>query len=273
MKRVLMFTIAFGSFGAIGLTGACGGKVLETEDGGAPSPYPTGGGRRDGGPGFRPDAGTPLPSPPPSGVPDASVTPVPPGCGGDGTCCPADMSSFVPKWHPPAARTQKCTQAQVDGYHQCLRDGQTQSNPASCAPFGSNVTAANKACVACIVTQDTAPQYGPIIVSKGTVQMNVAGCIAIATNDPNGNGCAGAYSAASECSNSACAPSCPVTDTASFEAEQQCEAAANQGTCSAFAAKAKCADSLAQAGGVVAQCLNAQSFDALYDAIVPMFCE
>src|SRR5439155_2830861 len=98
MKRVLFLSIVFG---AIGLVGACGGKVLDTEDGGAASPYPTpGGGRRDAGFGAAPDAGRPPPSPPPSSVPDASFPPGPPGCSSQGTCCPADMSSFVPKWHP-----------------------------------------------------------------------------------------------------------------------------------------------------------------------------
>jgi hypothetical protein len=139
-------------------------------------------------------------------------------------------------------------------------------------PFtGSSVTAANKACVSCILTQDTASTYGPIVVHKGTIEVNVSGCLALATNDPNGTGCAGKVLAASECKSAACAANCPVTDDSSFELEKVCEAAAAAGTCKTFA-DAACQDGLIEAGGQAAECLSGQSFDDQYNWIVPMFC-
>jgi hypothetical protein len=188
-------------------------------------------------------------------------------------CVPADETGFTATWHPAKAHTDSCTSAQIDAYHKCLQDGQTQASPASCTPFnGTNATAANKACVACILTQDTAASYGPIVVHKGTIEMNVPGCLAVATSDLGGTGCAGKYQAASACRNASCSANCPVTDDASFQLEQQCEQAAAAGTCKTFEDAAGCADALVEAGGAPAACLAGQSFDDLYTAIVPIFC-
>jgi hypothetical protein len=192
--------------------------------------------------------------------------------GGSAACAPADETGFKPTWHAAKPAASQCTQAQIDAYHQCLKDGQTQQSPASCAPFGTNATTANKNCVTCILTQDTAAAYGPIVVHKGTIEMNVPGCLAVATNDPQGTGCAGKYQAASECRLASCAANCPVTDDASFQAEQSCEQAAAAGTCKSFEDAAACADGLVEAGGAPAACLSGQSFDDLYNAIVPIFC-
>src|SRR5207245_2946820 len=54
---------------------------------------------------------------------------------GGSACAPADETGFQPKWHPAKPASTDCTQAQIDAYHQCLKDGQTQQSPASCAPF------------------------------------------------------------------------------------------------------------------------------------------
>jgi hypothetical protein len=225
-----------------------------------------------------PDSGTPVVD---SGKPVKDSGSVPIGdddaaTGDDGAaaaCVPADETGFTATWHPAKAHTASCSSAQIDAYHKCLQDGQTQASPASCTPFnGSNATAANKACVACILTQDTAASYGPIVVHKGTIEMNVPGCLAVATNDLQGTGCAGKYQAASACRNASCAANCPVNDDPSFQAEQQCEQAAAAGTCKTFEDAAGCADALVEAGGAPAACLAGQSFDDLYDAIVPIFC-
>jgi hypothetical protein len=179
----------------------------------------------------------------------------------------------MPTWHPTAAAQPACTQAQIDAYHQCLMDGQTQATPPSCAPFnGSAATAANKSCVACILTPDTAAKYGPIIGHTGTIEVNVPGCLAVTTSDPNGTGCAGKYQASGECKQAACATNCPVTDTASFQLEQQCESAAAAGTCKTYVDGAACTGALLNAGGAPAACLSGKTFDDLYTAIVPIFC-
>ena len=186
-------------------------------------------------------------------------------------CVPADETGYTATWHPAKPASASCTQAQIDAYHDCLTNGQT--NPAACTPFtGTSASAANKACASCILTDASSASYGPLIAHSGTVELNVPGCIAVATNDPQGTGCAGKYQAASGCRNASCAANCPVTDDASFTLEQQCESAAAAGTCKTFEDAAGCADALVEAGGAAAACLNGQSFDDLFNAIVPIFC-
>jgi hypothetical protein len=142
------------------------------------------------------------PPPPLDGGVDAAV---PPASG----CAPADESGFVPKWHPPAPHQSSCTQAQIDAFHQCLNDGLTTANPPSCAPFtGPNATPSNKACLQCIETPDVASLYGPLIVNNKKLVPNVDGCVALATNDPQGTGCAGKLQAASQCLAAACSQLC-----------------------------------------------------------------
>jgi hypothetical protein len=195
------------------------------------------------------------------------MPPWPPGT----ACTPADESGFVPKWHPPAPRQAACTQAQIDAFHACLKT--SSPNDPACAPFqGTNETPANKACAACIQTPDSAANYGPLIAHAGSVELNIAGCLAEATSDPNGTGCAGKYQASTQCLSSACLPNCPIADTASFTAEQSCESAAAAGTCTPFADAAKCTNALSEAGGAAAQCLGGQTFDDAFNAIVPIFC-
>lgn len=206
---------------------------------------------------------------------DAKVFPPPDASDPDAAnvCAPSDMSGFTPVWHPPVAHSTSCSAAQIAAYHQCLIDGETQANPASCAPFqGTTASAADKACMQCILTPDTASSYGAIIVHKGEIEINVAGCIAIATNDPQGAGCAGKVQASGECLNAACSANCPVVDGTSFQLEQACEAAAASGTCKPISDAAACTDGLVEAGGATATCLTGQTFDDLYDSIVPVFC-
>jgi len=223
------------------------------------------------------DSGTP---PVDSGKPKPEAGPPP---GDDDTdagdtdaasaCVPADETGFAPKWHAPNAKSAVCSDAQITAFRACLKDSQTNANPASCAPFtGSNVTAANKACLTCIETADTAATYGPLVAHKGTIEINVAGCLALATNDPQGTGCAGKYQAASQCRNAACAANCPVTDDASFQLELACEDAAAKGTCTSFETAAGCVDGLVEAGGAAANCLAGGSFDEAVGLVIPIFC-
>lgn len=186
------------------------------------------------------------------------------------SCSPSDQAGFQPKWHGPTPKKAVCSDAQIKAFHSCLNDSQTNANPPSCAPFtGSNVTAANKACLACIQTNDTAATYGPLVAHKGTVELNLAGCIALTTNDLNGTGCAGKYQAASQCKNAACA-SCVVTDNASFQAQQACQTAAASGTCATQQNDAACVEGLVDGGAAV--CFEGSTFDDRLEPLINVFC-
>jgi len=200
------------------------------------------------------DAAVPPPPPPPY---DAGPTP--------GTCAPADMSGFVPAVHPPARIPGACTQAQIDAYLKCIGDASGSPSSPACTQMSQPESAA---CVACILTPASKSAYGPLIQLMGTIELNVAGCVSLATNDPSGGGCGGIMQGARECLEDACT-SCPITDQASFEAEQQCESdAAAANPCAAYQSKAQCVDSYPAA----AKCTSGASFDELYSTIVPLFC-
>jgi len=190
------------------------------------------------------------------------------------TCAPSDESSFVPTWIPPNPRSTACTTEIVAAYHTCLKDSTpTNPNPKSCAPFdnASTISAENKACLQCILSDAKAKTFGPVIVHTGYIELNTAGCIALLQNDPQGKGCAGKYQAGGQCTTDACSVGCPVSDDATFAAEQKCETDAADGTCKKLVDDAGCADALVDAGAV-SKCVAAPSFDALFDQVVPIFC-
>jgi hypothetical protein len=131
--------------------------------------------------------------------------------------------------------------------------------------------------VSCILTQAAAPQWGPLVASPNVIEMNVSGCVAIESDDLDGNGCAGALEAARQCKRTACESVCaPVIDMDSFEAEQRCETAAAADTCAAFEEAARCGEKILAAGLPGATCIKASNsgdFDAMFDDIAPIFCE
>jgi hypothetical protein len=182
------------------------------------------------------------------------------------------VSSFKPAWKPPAPHQDKCTQSHIDNFFaDCVKSGSTQQ---TCAPWGTNGTEANKACAACLFTSETASAYGPLIEKSGVVELNVAGCIAIAENHSDGTGCGGKYQASSQCGDASCKPSCPVTDDTSFQLFEQCvmNADGQAQYCKSYSDAATCADAIMEAGAAGSSCLGFQSFDDGYAQIAPTFC-
>jgi hypothetical protein len=221
-----------------------------------------------------PDASAPIGGADASRPPDdAAVNDAGSGDAAPTVCAPADESSFTPMWRPPRPPVTACTQAQIHAYRQCLDDSQTSATPASCAPFtGTAVSPADKACLQCILSPEAATTYGPLIIHPGTIEVNVPGCIALATGDSSTAGCGAKDQAAIACRLMACGAACPVTDQASFAREQACEEKALAGTCKTYGDAAACASALVEAGAAGATCLGGATFDERYDAIVPLFC-
>jgi hypothetical protein len=188
------------------------------------------------------------------------------------TCAPGSTAGFKPTWKPPAPHQNICTQSQIDGFFTgCIKTGSTNQ---TCAPYGTNGTAANQACAKCLITAQTASSYGALIDKSGVVEVNIAGCLAIAEGKIDGSGCAGKLQAGSQCDDAACKVNCPVTDDASFKLYQQCTQTADQDAnlCGSYATAAQCADVIVEGGTAGASCLQGQTFDDLYAAVAPVFC-
>jgi hypothetical protein len=165
-----------------------------------------------------------------------------------------------------------CAQSQIDGFFAgCVKTGATQQ---TCAPYGTSGTASNQACAKCLYTPSTAAAYGPLVDKSGVVELNIAGCLALAESRPDGSGCGGKFQANSQCEDAACKANCPVTDDASFAAYQNCVQTADTtpNICQSYANAATCADQIVEAGAVGATCLNYQTFDDGYANLAPIFC-
>ena len=187
-----------------------------------------------------------------------------------GACMPGDVSTFTPPAYVPAKKTAgACTATQISSFYDgCLAPNSTMT---TCAPFGSTGTAANKACAACIVSADTASAYGALIEQKGLVSVNIPGCIEL-KDAGGGLACAKSYQASEKCNDAACAANCPVTDDASFQLYQACVQQAAANGCKTFSTAAACADAEAD-GGLAAACFQGQTFQDLYNSVVPVFCQ
>lgn len=185
------------------------------------------------------------------------------------TCEPPDIASFVPPAYvPPTAAYQGlCTPQQIDAYFAaCLSLSHTQ---ASCdAISGSNASAIDRACAACILTKSTDVAYGPIITHAGVVSINVAGCMALV--DANGGAsCARAYQVETACEDFMCGHPCPV-DMCNFMCYPQCVQSVRRNECTRYANAAACADVEADAGAPF--CFGPMTFEEYYARIVPLFC-
>jgi hypothetical protein len=115
---------------------------------------------------------------------------------------------------------------------------------------------------------------GPIIDRSGILELNVAGCLALAEDKLDGSGCGGKYQAMDQCEQAACKSQCPLTDSASLQLYDRCVMAANTDpqTCQSYATLAKCANAIQDAGARGAGCVDFRTFDDWYARIAPMFC-
>ncbi len=183
------------------------------------------------------------------------------------SCVPADVSNLKPVWKRPTKFHQGaprglCTPEDIGNYR------------ASCLGTGDHAKCAlvPHVCTACIGSAETDETYGPLIVHRGWVELNTAGCLANAMDDPTGVKCAAAVQAVRTCEMQACSANCPVASDATFSIFQACEKEADMGQCKGYIQDAECLASLADSGAEVAVCLGSMSFADKFDAIVGLFC-
>jgi hypothetical protein len=193
--------------------------------------------------------------------------------GGGGCPTPADLSGFTPPTHHHATALHQgvCTDAFVAAYYQdCLSANSTQQ---TCAKWGQNADQAHKACAQCLISGSSATKYGPLVLYKGVINANIAGCVELL--DPqNGLACATAIQQSEACDHAACDSACPVTDNASFQLWQQCVTAAEAAGCKKYADATNCSGA-EQDGGPAAACFPSGSnpdFQAYYDILAKLFC-
>ncbi len=209
------------------------------------------------------------------GVPDAAVDAAADAGGGGapeaGACMPGDVTTYHPMYHPADVRPTACvgTTDLVKGFYlACLA---ASASKADCDSFRQ----ANPECASCIVSPESAAEYGPIVEHGGFVTANVAGCIEVnvrSTLDAGGGalGCAHAVQALQGCELAACEVNCPVSDAASLSELQGCSSSVDAMGCATFAAAATC--TAPDAGvGVPTICLTSD-FGTFYNAVVPLFC-
>jgi hypothetical protein len=190
-------------------------------------------------------------------LPDTGTGELPPGC------TPSDVSISDLYWTPPATpNPTACTDTQIaDYYTNCLPGSGT-----SCSTWES--VQANADCATCLITQESASAWGPLIaVPNNVVYANIGGCIALVTGDTSSTGCGALAWEASQCTDMACSDNCIG---AAFTDYQACTQAARTGTC-APEVNAEC--DLSDAGAVNAACnLNASTFQDLFLSIGKVFC-
>jgi hypothetical protein len=123
----------------------------------------------------------------------------------DGKCHPTS-SAGLPKgvYAPPTGKNQGlCTDAQIQAYVDC-RNGKTSA----CA----DLTDGGTACMSCIETDRNAPAWGPIVTSGGSIQLNEAGCGALANDDTTTTGCGQGLADYTECLAYTCRTQCTGSD-------------------------------------------------------------
>jgi hypothetical protein len=142
-----------------------------------------------------PDGGTP--SPRPDAGRETSTT----------TACQASLSSFTPgAYRPPRRQVGACTQQMATDFEDCMN-----GNGAKCQLF--QTTPAYQACEACVFSEDTDPQWGPVVGSTitGFGGPNQGGCFAISLGEgTSATGCGGAMQAFDQCTQTACSR-CPLS--------------------------------------------------------------
>jgi hypothetical protein len=214
-------------------------------------------------PAAEPDAGPPAPQydggslfPVPDANVDAAIA-----------CTPAVLgASFAPVWKKPATSDAgACTATQTEAFYEdCLAAPVTSSQ---CTTF----IATNGACAACLQSDDTDAEYGPVIwhSSRAFYTLNTAGCIADQQADVSPTSCGAAYQAVVQCEETACT-ACGVADYARFPS---CEKAAST-ECSSYLTTldSACGADLRDASAPAALCTSATDTKDAYLAIAPVFC-
>ena len=198
---------------------------------------------------------------------DGGATDGQPMEGGASSCHPGSAQFYMPEagsYRPATGLYQgKCSSEEIKSFYDaCLGSNRTKMD---CDAVVMDAGVAD--CVACIITPDTAPKYGPIVQHGSVAEENLAGCIELL--DPANYKCCQAVQQSVNCDVAVCSANCPVTDQVSFNAYTDCVSQADQTVCSTYSTKAQCAN--AEVDGGASECL-AGSFQEFYDNIVPLFC-
>jgi hypothetical protein len=194
--------------------------------------------------------------------------------GGDADSCqPGSVATYRPAKYVPASGAGQglCVPTAagdpITGFYQaCLAPAATVDG---CNAF----TDMNQACVACILTPETASAYGPILNHGAFVTANVAGCLELAGDeqaDASELPCAKNVQALAGCELAACEANCAVHDAASLTEYDSCADDVESSGCEPYAAAAACADPEAEASALGAACLS--DFATFYQIVVPVFC-
>jgi hypothetical protein len=205
--------------------------------------------------------------------PDDGGAPFDTGDAGSLPTCPTPgpLVEFDAGYHPATPLHQGwCSPAFLTQFYQdCVVSGATST---SCSNWSTSADLAHQRCAACLATPSTEPNYGPIIVYGGVLDINLAGCIQAL--DPNALACATAMQASYACEHAACDKPCPVTDRNSYTQWAKCAFAADQGVCKTYVDQS-CAAAEAD-GGAAAACFPWEgvgaSFGAYYDVLSALFC-
>jgi hypothetical protein len=171
------------------------------------------------------------------------------------------MSGFsYPTYRPARHLGGSCTaQAVADYYTNCYLNG-------NCAAFQTG--GAQAACGACLAPTDLgASAYGPLLIlgsgSNYLYENNMAGCIELEGEAD----CAARLQVAALCEYYACAASCPITDSASYQLEVQCMMNARSTACSSAENAAVCIRDTAHATAC-----SGGGFEGQFLAVAKVFC-
>jgi hypothetical protein len=182
-------------------------------------------------------------------------------------CSPASVATYAPGWVAPRPHAAACTSDQIASYATCLASNNAAST--DCAPWALVDGGENSACRACLVdSSSTDGAWGPIVdYGQGVRQLNVGGCIALATGQNTGVGCAGDYEKLQGCEMQACAANC----ASSSAALAACVANADSAGCSTYVGLSSCSADAGAAAICVAS--SSASLVAGFQAIASVFCQ
>jgi hypothetical protein len=184
--------------------------------------------------------------------------------GGEASACqPASLSTYQPTYHPATGPwLGVCSSTAIlDFDDACLGTAATTDR---CNAFRQS----NAACIACILSPESAKSYGPLIDHVTFVTANVAGCFEL--EDPSSLSCAKAVQALDGCELAACEVNCAVHDAASLASYGACASDVETAGCESYATAAACGLTIPDAAPTASVCLA--DFQTFYAAVVPLFC-
>jgi hypothetical protein len=136
---------------------------------------------------------------------DGGTTTRPDGSTSMPACRPV-LTSFTPSpYKPPRRQVGACTSALASDLEDCLVNG----NQTKCQLFQTDPQ--YQACATCAITQDTDPQWGPVVVTSTAMFPNDPGCYGLSLGEGTSTtGCGASMRAFEECTDVACR-SCPLS--------------------------------------------------------------